>query len=440
MNTNRLNEQSRRGFLATTAKTCFGLTIGGSAASFFQQQAKAGISIDPAVLAAGGGKAKSVIYVFISGGLTQADTFDHKPDAGSAIVGEVEAINTNVDGVQLGHCLPQMAKQMDKVALIRSMNTTQGAHSEGQYFMRTGYTKRSSIVHPSPGAWAEKLSASSKADLPSYVTVDCGSSHPGAGFMGAKFSPLPIGDASSGLQYCDRNNISEAGFNEQLRLRKELDAEFDSKYVKGNSTVRDYSESFDAAVNLMKSKDLEAFDLSQEGKEVHAMYGEERFSKGLLLSRRLVERGVRFVEVEYKGFDWHADVFLNMEEKIPVLDQALAALLKDLEVNGLLDSTLVVLGTEFGRAPVIDENGGRNHYPRAFTCLMAGGGVKGGQVYGETDKTGATIVKDKVNATDFNATIGHALGIAHDEVIYSSSKRPFRMAGREGKPITKLFT
>lgn len=438
MNIHKLNEVSRRGFLANTAKSCFGLTIGGAAASFFQQQSHAS-AIDPTVQAAGGGKAKSVIYLFMSGGMTHVDTFDHKPDAGSSYVGDVKAINTNVDGIQLGHCLPLVAQQMDKIAIIRSMNSTQGAHAEGSYFMRTGYTKRASIVHPTPGAWAGRLSPKPTGELPNYITVSSGGAHPGAGFLPSKYAPLPIGDPSAGLQNSTRKNITEDDFHHQLKLRKDLDRDFDQKFIKGQKQLRNYNDSFDAAVKLMKSKDLEAFDLSKEEQSIHKLYGEENFAKGVLLARRLVERGVKYVEVELNGFDWHERNFESMESKIPVLDQALSALLKDLEIKGLLDSTLVVLGTEFGRSPKITANAGRGHFPKAFSCLMAGGGIKGGQTYGATDITGSTITENKVTATDFNATIGHALGVAHDEVIYSASKRPFRMAGRGGKPITDLF-
>ena len=441
MNPNQLDELSRRGFLATTAKTCFGLTIGGSAASFFSSQKASAASAAPAVIAAGGGQAKNVIYLFMSGGMTHIDTLDPKPDASSEIRGETKTIGTNVSGIQLGHSLPKLAKQMDKVALIRSMTSTQGAHSQGRYYMRTGYTPRSSIVHPSPGAWTNRLTADSAKEMPDYITVNCGSSHPGAGFMEAKHAPLPIGDAMAGLQNSrPAKHTNDEQFHKQLDLRKELDREFDQKFAKGQKHVRDYNESFEAAVKLMKSKDLEAFDLSQEGKDAHMLYGPSRFGKGVLLARRLVERGVRFVEVEYGGFDMHNDFTGEMESQMPSLDQALAALLKDLEIKGLLDTTLVVLGTEFGRSPKINSNAGRNHYPKAFSTLMAGGGIKGGQVYGATDKTAATVTKDKVSAPDFNATIGHALGIEHDKVIYSPSKRPFRMGAREGKPIAKLFT
>lgn len=432
----KLDEVSRRGFLATTAKSCFGLTIGGAAANFFNQKASAA---DPAVMATGCGKAKSVIYLFMSGGMTHLDTLDPKPEASSEIRGDCRAIQTNVDGIQLGHCLPGLAKQMDKVALIRSMSTTQGAHAQGRYYMRTGYTKRSSIVHPSAGSWASQLTNNQGGELPPFVTVDCSSSHPGAGFMEARHAPLPLGNASSGLQNSKRHKMSEDQFNQQLALRKQLDAEFDARYFKTQKNVRDYSEAFDAAVRLMKSKDLEAFDLSKESKETHLLYGSQTFSKGVLLARRLVERGVRFIEVEFGGFDWHVDNFNQMEDKIPVLDQALSALLKDLELKGLLDSTLVVVGTEFGRTPEVKSNAGRNHYPKAFSCLMAGGGIVGGQPFGSTDENGAQVTTEKTTAEDFNATIAYAMGLPHDKVVNSPSKRPFRMGGVDGKPITSLF-
>ena len=373
--------------------------------------------------------------------MTHIDTLDPKPGASAEIRGETKAIGTNVDGIQLGHCLPKLARQMDKIALIRSMTTTQGAHAQGRYYMRTGYAPRSSITHPAPGAWANRLLGNSGKDMPDYITVNCGSSHPGAGFMEAQHSPLPIGNATAGLQNSKPpRNVDEERFHKQLNLRQELDTEFDKKFTKGQKQVRDYNEAFEAAVRLMKSEDLEAFDLSKEGKEAHTLYGTSRFGKGVLLARRLVERGVRFIEVEYGGFDWHTDNFGSMEEKMPAFDQAVAALLKDLEIKGLLESTLVVLGTEFGRTPKINQNAGRDHYPRAFSTFMAGGGIKGGQIYGETDKNAAAVTKDKVIAPDFNATIAHAIGVPHDKIIYSPSKRPFRMGAREGKPLTKLFS
>ena len=189
----------------------------------------------------------------------------------------------------------------------------------------------------------------------------------------------------------------------------------------------------------MDSKDLEAFDLNKESREVHELYGDNNFSKGVLLARRLVQRGVRFIDVEFGGFDWHNDNFEQMESKIPVLDQALSALLHDLETEGMLDSTLVVVATEFGRTPKITNNGGRNHFPKAFSYLIAGGGVRGGQVYGKTNETGSSVIEDKVSGPDFNATIAHAMGINHEQTLMSPNRRPFKLGGKEGKPLTKLF-
>ncbi len=437
MNPNRLDDLNRRDFLRRTARTCFGLTIGGSVARLFDSSA---FAADSSILQAGGGKAKHVIYLYMSGGMTHIDTFDPKPDAPSEVRGPVKAISTNVDGIQLGHCLPLLAKHADKIALIRSLSTTQGAHEQGKYLMHTGYAPRGSITHPSSGSWVSKLAGRISPDLPSFVLVGGGNRHPGGGFLEPEFSPLPIGDPALGLRNIRRRSgTTPDSFKRQLALRQELDHDFDTKYHKGQKSVRAYDEVYSAAVNLMESKDLEAFDLSRESADSRAAYGGERFGQGVLLARRLVERGVRFVEVEYGGFDWHADNFDQMEEKIPVLDQALSALLTDLSARGLLDSTLVVVATEFGRSPVITPNAGRNHYPKAFSCLLAGGGIRGGQAYGATDAKGANVIENQVGAADFNATIAFALGLPFDKVVMSPSKRPFRMGGEEGRPIQAVF-
>lgn len=433
-----MSELSRRSFLARTAQTCFGVSLGSSMANLFLPNAHA---VDPAVLAAGGGKAKHVIYLFMSGGMTHIDTFDPKPDAGSGIMGETKAINTNVAGIQLGHNLPLLAKQADKIAIIRSMNTTQGAHGPGRYFMRTGYTQRSSIVHPSTGGWINKLSSPLNRTLPSAVNISCGNTHPGAGFLEPSLQPLPIGNPEQGLKNSTRaKRVSEEALQKQIAIRKALDAEFDAKYHAGQKSVRAYNEVYDSAVKLMESQDLVAFDLSHESRETHKLYGGSQFAKGCMLARRLVERGVRSVEVELGGFDWHDDNFIQADAKLPILDQALSALLIDLESKGLLDSTLVVLATEFGRTPKVTNDAGRNHFPKAFSTLMAGGGIRGGQVFGATDATGENIIGDAVAASDFNATIGFAMGIPYDKTIYSDSKRPFKMAGRKGHPLQSLFS
>lgn len=419
------------------AKASFGVTIAGSVGSMFGGNAVAETVINKAK---SGGKAKNVIYLFMSGGLTHLDTFDPKPAAGKQVMGSTNTIQGKGD-ILLGHCFKKLSKVSDKIAVIRSMNTTQGAHGPGRYFMRTGYTERASIKHPSVGAWVNKFKPRQNETMPAYVTVNAANSHPGAGFFDPVYQPLPVGNAMEGLKNVkQRKFIKDADFAKQLKLREQLDEDFDNKYHKGYKNVRAYGEVFDEAVKLMRSKDLEAFDLSKEDKPMHQLYGSHNFAKGCLLARRLVERNVNFVEVEFGGFDWHDDNFSEMEEKIPVLDQALSALLIDLEQRGLLDSTLVVLATEFGRSPNINGNAGRDHYPKAFSCMMAGGGVKGGYVHGVTDKAGANVVEGKVSATDFNATIAHAMGLEHDKVVHSPSQRPFKMGGKKGSPIMDIFT
>ncbi len=438
MNPNRMNEVNRRDFLSQTAKTCFGLTIGGSMAKLFDSKA---FAADPDIAKLGGGKAKHVIYLYMSGGMTHIDTFDPKPDAPVEYRGPVKAISTKADGIQLGHCLPMLAKHTDKVALIRSLSTTQGAHEQGKYLMHTGYSPRGSIVHPSSGSWVSRMSGGTDNDLPSFVLVGGGNRHPGAGFFEPKYAPVPIGDPKLGLQDIRRRDgVSEKELKRQLDLRQELDHDFDTKFHKGQKSVRAYSEVYSSAVNLMQSKDLDAFDLSKEPADSRAAYGSDRFGQGVLLARRLVERGVKFVEVEYGGFDWHADNFDQMEEKIPVLDQALSSLLTDLKSRGILDETLVVVATEFGRSPRIVSNAGRNHYPKAFSCLLAGGGIRGGQAYGATDKTASNVIENPVGADDFNATIAFAMGIPYNKEVMSPTRRPFAMGGHKGKPITKVFS
>ena len=197
---------------------------------------------------------------------------------------------------------------------------------------------------------------------------------------------------------------------------------------------------YDEAVRLMKSKDLEAFDLSFEKPAVRDAYGRNGFGQGCLLARRLVENGVRFIEVGYGGWDTHSDNFERVAEKSAGLDQTLAALLDDLSSRGLLDSTLVVLATEFGRTPTIqtNRNNGRNHYPQAFSCLLAGGGIKGGMRYGKTDDEGREVIENQVSVPSFNATIAHALGIDLEKKTMSPTLRPFTVADK-GKPILDLF-
>jgi len=428
----KLDRPTRRAFLSNAARTFLGVgtlpLIGGIANA---QQA----ATEPTPL--GGGSAKHVIYLYMGGGMSHLDTFDPKP--GAETQGPVESLKTNVSGISVSEYFPMMAQQMDKVAVINSLNSTQGAHAQGRYFMHTSYSMRGTITHPDMGAYSSLLLPKVNETLPTNVKIGGNSSGLGAGFLESKYAAVPIGSPEAGLQHSVLpDKVAEDRFERRLDRVRQMNRQFGKRY--DTKSVRAYAGMYDDAVKLMKSADLKAFDLTLESETTRESYGSDGFAQGVLMARRLVENGVRYVEVDFGGWDTHTDNFTRVSEKSAVLDRALASLLSDLSDRGLLDQTLVVLATEFGRTPTIvaDRNNGRNHYPKAFTCLLAGGGIRGGQRYGSTDSEGREVVDDHVTVPDFNATIAHALGLPLKEKVFSPSKRPFTVAD-DGTPITKLF-
>ena len=379
--------------------------------------------------------AKRVIYLYMSGGMSHLDTFD--PKSGGDHMGPTRQRNTPVDGMVLSNYLPMLSKQADKLAVVNSLLSTQGAHKQGNYFMHTSYEIRSSIRHPAMGAWLQKFRGKDNPTLPGNVMIGNDSNHPGAGFFESNLSPLMINDPEGGLQ----NSTMPADFNEErfqfhLDLAKKLDAPFVERYNQRN--VRAYTDMYEDAIRLMNSSDLTAFDIAKEPEALKKRYGDNSFGRGCLLARRLVEHGVNYVEVTLGGWDTHNSNFVNVPEKAEILDQAMSALLSDLGKRGQLEDTLVVLATEFGRTPEINANEGRDHHPQAFSGVLAGGGIKGAQVYGKTDERGSKVIENPVRVQDFNATIAYALGLPLDEILYSPSMRPFTVADK-GKPVTALF-
>jgi hypothetical protein len=317
------------------------------------------------------------------------------------------------------------------------MNSTQGAHEQGQYYQRTSYELRSSIRHPSMGAWLQRFQDKGNPSLPASVMVGNDSRHPGAGFFESRFAPLVINDPEGGINNVKTNAwFTQERFENRLSTAKKLDAAFAQAYNVKN--VRAYSDMYDDAVKMMKSEELKAFDLSAEPDALRTKYGKDNFGQGCLLARRLVEHGVRHVEVTFGNWDTHNANFTRVPELCDELDTALSTLLTDLASRGMLEDTLVVLATEFGRTPEINANDGRDHHPKAFTCLLAGGGIRGGQVYGSSDEKGFSVAENPVTIPNLNATIAYALGIPLDTVIYSPSKRPFTVADK-GKPVLDLF-
>ena len=436
MNSLFRHESNRRLFLANAAKTLLGV---GAAPAFLQGlpgTARAALGPDLG-LPDRENPAKSVIYLYMSGGMTHLDTLDPKP--GHENQGPVTAIRTKADGIQISEYLPRLANHMDKAAVIRSMTSTAGAHAQGNYYMHTSYEMRSTIRHPGIGAWLLKYRGKLNENLPGSVCIAGGSRIiGGAGFFEGAFEPLAIGDPESGLRNSQMAaGLTEDRFDSRLSLSADLDREFREQY--DLKRVRAYASMYDDAVRIMNSEDLEVFQLDKESAETRANYGESSFGQGCLLARRLVERNVRAVEVNLGGWDTHNSNFLAVPEKAELLDQGISALLTDLEDRGLLDQTLVVLATEFGRTPKINQNEGRDHYPKAFSCLLAGGGVKGGSVYGKTSAGGEEVEENPVKIPDFNATVAYALGLPLDQVLYSPSKRPFTVSSK-GKPILEVLS
>ncbi len=425
-----MNSLNRRQILAGAAQTFLGVSVLDQLAG---KAFAAGENTSPLKQVP---TAHNVIYLYMTGGMSHLDTFDPKEDG--EVMGLTEIIKTNADGIRLSSNLPLLARHADKLCLVRSLQSTQGAHEQGRYFMHTSFAPRSSIKHPAMGAWLQKFQDRGNPTLPGSVMIGNDSKHPGAGFFESRFAPLMINSPEDGLQNSRMNAIfaDEQRFNQSLDVSRKLDAKFAQTYNLRN--VRAYADMYDDAVKMMKSEELKAFDLDEEPDALRKKYGGDRFGQGCLLARRLVEHGVRFVEVSFGNWDTHNANFTRVPDLCDELDSAMSTLLADLSSRGMLENTLVVLATEFGRTPAINANDGRDHYPKCFTCVLAGGGIRGGQVHGATDKQGSTIVDNPVNIPDFNATIAYALGLPLDQVIYSPTKRPFTVADK-GKPLVHLF-
>lgn len=381
--------------------------------------------------------ARHVIFLYMAGGMTHIDTLDPKPDNGD-VMGETTAIDTSADGIQLGHWLPKTAQEMHRATLLRSLNTNQGAHAQANYLLHTSYQRRGTIVHPTMGAWVSRFTEKLNNTLPSNVRINGGSDVLGAGYFEKKHGPLPLGNPNAGIQ-----NVNMADYVEQDMFNKRLDiaSKFNKSFLGTypQKQIRAYTDLYDDATRLMKSDDLKAFDLTNEPDAIRDEYGQNNFGQGCLLARRLVESGVRFVEVQLGGWDMHNQVFDAMETRGATLDSGLSSLLKDLDRRGLLSETLVVLASEFGRTPEVKPGRiGRDHHPSAFSALLAGGGIKEGYVHGVSDERGHYVEENGVGMEELNATIAHAMGIRINKTIYSPSGRPFQVS-HGAQPIQEII-
>ncbi len=430
----RLDPLSRRQFAANTAKAALGLSLMPI--------------LDQAVLAAGSaGRAKHLIYFYMGGGMSHIDSFDPKP--GSETQGPIGYTKTNVDGILMGEYFPKLAKKADKLAIVNTLTQKTGAHDGGRYWMLTGYQKRATVVHPEMAAWKQRFHGKNEqSDLPTSFTIG-GGVLPGAGFFGPAYSPLPIGDPSRGLENSTLpDGVSKNRNEKRLEALNVFNEDFTRKFH--SDDVKAYTEYYDNTLSFLQSKDLEVFDLSNEKQEERAKFGMGRMGQGALLASRLIEKGVGSVRINGGGCDNHQNIQTAFQNPATALDTAFSALLERLEAIGKLDETLIVVGTEFGRTPNINANAGRDHFPRCFSGVMAGGGDVGGQKYGKSDAKGYAVEENPVTPEDYNATIATALGLPLDKVVFAPSGRPFLIAGHkedpkthqinpEGKPIMQFF-
>lgn len=427
----QLDELTRRQFALDAARCFLGVSVFSALTPFgFAADSKA-----PAASGKGKAKAKQIVYLMMTGAMSQLDTFDPKPK--SKFQGETKAISTKVSGVQLSEHLKNIAGIADKVAILRSLNTTTADHQQARYLLETSYKPIATTKHPGLGSWTQKQLGRIHKQLPAVVQVGGGE---GPGYLGAAYAPVPIGDPDKGLQNtASPKYLNNDQFDKRMKLSASFDSDFRAKAK--NSKVNGYDDLYREAISLLRSEDLKVFDLAQESAEVRDSYGRNRLGQGALLARRLIEAGTRFVQVSHGSWDHHNDIFEtnNMPTRAGELDVAAAALIKDLDKRGLLESTIVVIGTEFGRTPRISSSAGRDHHPAAFSGLLAGGAIKVGQAYGKSDADAFYVDDNGMQPGDLNATLAKALGIDWQSEIFSPDGRPFKI-GNEGKPIDKLLS
>jgi hypothetical protein len=382
-------------------------------------------SVDP-----GFGHAQACILLWMEGGPSHIDTFDPKRGNGT-----FTPIATRAPSVQLSEHLPRLAERMDRVALIRSVSSAEGNHQRARYLVHTGYAPTPTLTHPSLGSIVSREKGAPQAELPNFISL-LGPSE-SAGFLGAAQAPFVIQNPTRQIENLELpRGVNSTRFDSRLALAERLDQGFRRQHP--DRAVEAHGTVTERTVRFMKSDLTGAFDLEQEPQAVRDAYGREDFGQGVLMARRLVEAGVPFVEVALRGWDTHQDNFGRVASLSAQLDAGFSALIGDLVERDLLDRVLIVCMGEFGRTPRINENEGRDHWPRAWSVAMGGGGVRGGQAIGTTDAEGGEVVSTKIGVPDLVASICHPLGIDHTGWNMSNVGRPIQIAD-EGRLIPGLF-
>lgn len=422
----------RRDVLKAGAAGAFGLSL----ASMLQLEAA-----DPTKA-----QRKNAIFIFLTGGQAHQDSWDPKPDAGE-FKGEFDSIGTNNPELRVCEHMPYLARQADKYAVVRSVTHSQGAHSPGQRYLQTGNRKIPSLEYPDYGAVISKVLTSPKG-VPDYVLAPSGGSNSASyssGYLGVAHGPFTaLGDPNA-KNYSVRALANQNGMKlDKMKARQQLLHNVDRRFRDqdlANQDLAGMDKSYQKAFDIMQSEAVrKAFDIGSESSKIRDLYGRNTFGQTCLLARRLVEAGTRCVSIYNGGWDTHQDNFTSLKNSLlPPWDKGLAALLFDLDQRGLLENTVVWCTGEFGRTPKINDNGaGRDHWARAMSMMFAGGGIRGGQVIGATDKTGSEPDGESYSPDDAAASFYKAMGINHHKEFHTPDGRPVLLVG-EGTPIGRLW-
>ena len=441
-----MSELTRRDVLQMTGLSLAGISMSGWMPRLAQ------------IVAAERKQQRHCVLLWMPGGASQTDTFDMKPKHANG--GQFKEIATNVAGLRISENLPKLSAHADNLAIVRSLSTAEGDHNRGTYLMHTGHRPGGPIRYPTMGSSISKAMGSGSADLPNFVSISpytaFNNAAFGPGFLGPRHAPLTVGASNTFQQQAQQNQAgyAELGVDDlatpvdrdqtdaRLDLWNSLQTSFLEKHASASPISQDTV--YRRAIRMMRSESAKAFDLSTESATVRDAYGRGRFGQGCLMARRLIERGVPFVEIALRGtaggalgWDTHAQNFPRVKSLSTELDSGWAMLMTELQERGLLERTTIIWLGEFGRTPVINRNQGRDHYPRAWTTVLAGGGIKGGQAYGRTSADGTTVEDKKVDVPDVLATLCQAIGIDPEQRNISEVGRPIRIA--EGKPIKDIL-
>jgi hypothetical protein len=399
---------------------------------------------------------KACILLWMPGGPSQTDTFDLKP--GHKNGGPFKEIATAVPGVRISEHLPGLAKQMEDIAIIRSLTSTEGDHGRAANIMLTGYKEQEAVKYPVLGSLVAKELGRQESELPNFVSISSAKSIFGStadeGFLGPRYAPLAVSGNSSNPQaranlsiefLAPPRKVDKTQIENRFRMLQAVQRDFGDRF--DGDSVAAHRSNYEKAERLVKSQARNAFRLDEEESSLRDAYGRNRFGQGCLLARRLVERGVPFVEVALNGtqnnaaasWDTHADNFNQVKLLSQVLDPAWATLMRDLRDRGMLDDTLVVWMGEFGRTPNINEMGGRDHFPQAWSSVLCGAGIQGGQAYGSSGVDGMKVVDKPVKGPELIATICSALGVNCRKENFTDEGRPIPIVERGTEPVAALL-